>query len=208
MTPSPSRLLCGGVLLWLGGCSALTSAPDHPAEQALRERLPPLATASAPSSPTPSANMPQLPWPGSEVAQTNAPPPPAAPLTQDAAVRLSLQHSPALRALLAQSQAQEARLRASARPGLFGISLERLRRGDEVDVGRTLSLGLLDLLTWPWRDAAVDRRVEAEQWQLTRQVLSQAQAARVQWVQAVPRLCDDYHGICLTTEEKARKNLS
>ena len=27
-------------------------------------------------------------------------------------------------------------------------------------------------------------------------------------MQAVPRLCDFYPGICLTTEEKARKNLS
>jgi hypothetical protein len=27
-------------------------------------------------------------------------------------------------------------------------------------------------------------------------------------VQAVPRLCEFYHGICLTNEEKARKNLS
>jgi hypothetical protein len=26
-------------------------------------------------------------------------------------------------------------------------------------------------------------------------------------MQAVPRLCRFYHGICLTTEEKARKNL-
>ena len=27
-------------------------------------------------------------------------------------------------------------------------------------------------------------------------------------MRAVPRLCEFYHGICLTTEEKARKNLS
>jgi len=27
-------------------------------------------------------------------------------------------------------------------------------------------------------------------------------------VRAVPRLCEFYPGICLTTEEKARKNLS
>jgi hypothetical protein len=30
----------------------------------------------------------------------------------------------------------------------------------------------------------------------------------MRWVRAVPRLCDDYPGIYLTTEEKARKNLS
>jgi hypothetical protein len=31
----------------------------------------------------------------------------------------------------------------------------------------------------------------------------------VNWeVQAVPRRCELYHGICLTTEEKAQKNLS
>lgn len=208
MTPTPSRLLWGGVLLWLGGCSALTPTPEHPAEQALRERLPTLA--AAPPSSLPQASTPQLPWPGSEAAQTSPSPLPADPLTQDQAVRLSLQRSPALRALLAQSQAQEARLRASARPGLFGVSLERLRRGAEVDVGRTLSLGLLDLLTWPWRDAAVSRRIEAEQWQLSRQVLSQAQAARVQWVRAVAaaqrvRYLDDVQTATATAAELARR---
>lgn len=207
MTPSPSRLLCGGVLLWLGGCSALTATPEHPAEQTLRERLPVLASPSAAAA---SPHTAQLPWPGSEAAPTSAPPLPAGPLTQDQAMRLSLQRSPALRALLAQSQAQEARLRASARPGLFGISLERLRRGDEVDVGRTLSLGLLDLLTWPWRDAAVNRRIDTEQWQLTRQVLSQAQTARVQWVRAVAaaqrvRYLGDVQTATATAAELARR---
>ncbi|MCH8178806.1 MAG: TolC family protein [Proteobacteria bacterium] len=211
MKHTPPRHLWGGVLLWLSGCSALTPAPEHPAEQTLRERLPAFATAAASATSAAStAQDPQLPWPGSAAAHTTPPAPPEGPLTQDQAVRLSLQRSPALRALLAQSQAQEARLRASARPGLFGISLERLRRGDEVDVGRTLSLGLLDLLTWPWRDAAASRRVEAEQWQLTRQVLSQAQAARVQWVQAVAaaqrvRYLDDVHSAATTAAELARR---
>ena len=30
----------------------------------------------------------------------------------------------------------------------------------------------------------------------------------MRWEWAVPRLCDDYPGICLTTEEKARRNIS
>ena len=30
----------------------------------------------------------------------------------------------------------------------------------------------------------------------------------MRWERAVPRLCDDYPGICLTTQEKAQKNLS
>jgi len=222
MTHRSFPLLWGGVLWGLSACSALTPPADHPAEQAVRDRLPPAPTASASASASASTASPawQLPWPlatppergeAQRAEADRAPPPlPEGPLTQEQAVRLALQRSPALRAMLAQSQALEARTRAAARPGLFGLSLERLRQGDEVEVGRTLSLGLLDLLTWPLRDAAASRRIEADQWQLARQVLSQAQSVRVQWVQAVAsaqrvRYLDDVLSAAAVASELARR---
>lgn len=214
MTHRPFPLLWGGVLLGLSACTALTPPADHPAEQTLRERLPAASAATASSPETPDARALQLPWPTAATERTPpdtaVPPLPEGALTQDQAVRLSLQRSPALRALLAQSQAQEARTRAAARPGLFGLSLERLRQGDEVEVSRTVTLGLLDLLTWPLRDAAATRRVEAEQWQLARQVLTQVQTVRVQWVNAVAaaqrvRYLDDVQSAAATSGELARR---
>ena len=217
MTHRSFPLLWGGVLLGLSACSALTPPADHPAEQALRERLPAAAASSSSQASPPAAAMPglQLPWPTATPRDRpdtdQAPPPlPEGLLSQDQAVRLSLQRSPALRALLARSQAQEARTRAAARPGLFGLSLERLRQGDEVELGRTLTLGLLDLLTWPLRDAAATRRIEAEQNQLARQVMGQVQSVRVQWVNAVAaaqrvRYLIDVQSAAATASELARR---
>lgn len=218
MTHRSFPLLWGGVLLGLSACSALTPPADHPAEQALRDRLP--AAEASPTAQTPHATAAagsdlQLPWPQAvpsgrgDVDPAQAPMPDG-PISQEQAVRLSLQRSPALRALLAQSQAQEARTRAAARPGLFGLSLERLRQGDEVELGRTLTLGLLDLLTWPLRDAAATRRIEAEQSQLARQVMGQVQQVRVQWVNAVAaaqrvHYLTDVHSAAATASELARR---
>ena len=161
-------------LLALGGCASPTTAEsDHPANTALRERVP---------------GAPALPWADGDAANDTsraASPLPAEPLTQDQAVALALQRSPALRALLARSEAEVARTRAASRPGLLGFSIERLQQGDEVEIGRTLSLGLFDVLSWPWRHQAAQRRIDAEQQHLARQVLTHVQAVRTQWVRAV-----------------------
>lgn len=178
----------------LAGCAATTTAQDpHPANTWLKARMP---------------DAPALPWPGaqadhsvqapsgdakapdaSHAANAHAgavtPTLPNGPLEQDQAVALSLQRSPALAALLARSEAQVARERSQARPGFIGFSIERLTQGDEVEIGRTWSLGLFDLLSWPWRHQAAERRIDAEQQRLARQVLQHVQNVRTQWVQAV-----------------------
>ena len=83
MTHRSFPLLWGGVLLGLSACSALTPPADHPAEQALRERLPAAAaSSSAQASPVAAATGPdlQLPWPQampSERPDAKQPPPPA-----------------------------------------------------------------------------------------------------------------------------------
>ncbi len=133
-------------------------------------------------SPTQGASTPS-PAPTAPTAPTvsSAPSVP----TADAAVSLALRHSPALQALEAQAQADAALARADARPGLFGLSFSRLRQGDETEIERHLSLGLLDLLVWPLRSAAADRRIDLLQQQRAQAVLNHAHAVRRQWVLAV-----------------------
>ncbi len=173
-------VLMGGALALLTACASppsrdsATQAPlSHPADTALSQGL---------------IDPPPLPWPGQadDVQSTAAIQALLAqPLTQDAAVRISVLGSPALRTLVVQSEAQAARSRAQSRPGLLSLSLERLRRGDETEIGRSLSIGLLDLLTWPWRSQAADRQIAAQGHLLARQVMGQVQAVRAQWVKAV-----------------------
>ncbi len=152
----------------LAGCASSTTPQDlHPANTWLKARVP---------------DAPALPWPDTS---THTPALSESPLGQDQAVALSLQHSPTLMALLARSEAQVSRERSQARPGFLGFSIERLTQGDEVEIGRTWSLGLFDLLSWPWRQQAAERRIDAEQQRLARQVLQHVQNVRAQWVQAV-----------------------
>lgn len=144
----------------LGGCA---SPPEQQVLQAtLQARLP----APPASAPLPSATD-------------------TAPLSQDAALRLALAHSPALQALIASSQAQQSQSLARARPGLLGFTLERSRQGDDRSLSRTLTLGLLDLLTWPLQSAQARREVEQQQIDLARQVMGHLHDTRVQWVRAV-----------------------
>lgn len=106
-------------------------------------------------------------------------------LTQDQAVALAMQRSPALQALVADSEARQARVQSSARPALLRFSLARLKQGDETEIDRSLSVGLLELLTWPWRARAADSQISVLQQQQAVAVLNHAQSVRVQWVQAV-----------------------
>lgn len=173
-------------LIALAGCAATTTAQDpHPANTWLKERVP-----DAPSLPWPSGQAEHALRGASDADGTSKTHPiadalPDAPLGQDQAIAVSLQRSPALAALLARSEAQVARERSQARPGFIGFSIERLTQGDEVEIGRTWSLGLFDLLSWPWRHQAAERRIDAEQQRLARQVLQHVQDVRAQWVMAV-----------------------
>lgn len=109
----------------------------------------------------------------------------ASELGADAAVRLALQRSPAVQALLAESWSRQTDLSTAARPANPRLALERLVRGDAVEFGATLSIGLMELLTQPRRAEVAQQRIEAEQLRLAQQVLAQADATRRQWVRAV-----------------------
>jgi len=161
-------LILGGTALWLTACSQTPLSPP---------------TLNGPDAPSLSSVTRTNPVSDGSVNELDALL--AHPLSQDEAVRLALAHSPALQALQARSEALAAQARADARPGLFGLSLARLRQGGDTDIERHLSLGLLDLLLWPWRSEAADRQIDVAQQGRAMAVLGHAHAVRSQWVKAV-----------------------
>ncbi len=109
----------------------------------------------------------------------------AEPLGRDEAVRLALANSPALQALLAQHGADLAAAEAAGRIANPVFAFERVRTGDELELGRVLSFGLMDIITWPQRHALA-RQQQAQvrvQWSAT--VVEQVSAVRQAWVRAV-----------------------
>ncbi|HWP19538.1 MAG TPA: TolC family protein [Burkholderiaceae bacterium] len=109
----------------------------------------------------------------------------ADPLDMQAAWRVALLHSPALQALLARAWAAEAAGVQSGRLPNPRLALERLSRGDETEIGRVLSFGLLEVLTLPWRAQQAERAAEAARLQLAADVLRLSAQVRQQWVRAV-----------------------
>jgi outer membrane protein TolC len=107
------------------------------------------------------------------------------PLTQDDAVQVALMNSPALQALLAQNLADASQAAQSGRIANPLLSLERMRLGSELELGRLLSFGLLDLLTLPQRKAVAEQRIAASQLQLSATVVEHLSNVRIAWVNAV-----------------------
>jgi outer membrane protein TolC len=106
-------------------------------------------------------------------------------LGQREAVQLALVNSPSLQALLAQSWAESADAAQSGRISNPIVSLERMVAGDELELSRSLSFGLLDLLTLPARQGIATRRIETAQLRLTSDVVEQVTRVRQAWVRAV-----------------------
>lgn len=109
----------------------------------------------------------------------------AAPLSQDGAVRLALLGSPSLQTLLATRTAEIAESAQGGRIGNPVLSYERLRDHGELDIGRLLGVGLLDLLSWPQRQRIADAEVQAAQVRLAVSVVDEVTRVRQSWVRAV-----------------------
>ena len=107
------------------------------------------------------------------------------PLTADDAVRVALLGSPALQALMAQAQADSATSTQRARLANPVFGFERLLTGGGVEITRSLSVGLLDLLTLPTRSRLNQARQQQLRLALAREVLRTAAQARMAWVRAV-----------------------
>ena len=109
----------------------------------------------------------------------------AKPLGMDEAVQLALTNSPAVQTLLAQSWADMAQATQTGRMANPIFNFERVRAGDELEIGRLLSFGLLDLLTLPQRISIATSQVAQARLQLSANVVEQVTQVRQAWVRAV-----------------------
>jgi outer membrane protein TolC len=109
----------------------------------------------------------------------------AQPLSQGDAVQLALVNSPALQAMLAQNWADAANAAQTGRIVNPTFTFERSTFLDEVEIGRRLTFGLLDLITLPQRLGIAERGIARAQIQLTSDVVDQVTQVRQAWVKAV-----------------------
>ena len=107
------------------------------------------------------------------------------PLSMDDAVQLALANSPAMQSLLAQSWADLAAATQIGRIANPVFTFERIRMGSELELGRLLSVGLLDILTLPYRQEISRNQVAQARIQLSANVVEQVGQVRQAWVRAV-----------------------
>ena len=161
--------------LALGGCASTSS--DHLLTQARQQAAPllPAAAVVVAAAPDPAA---QASPPGltERLAQ---------PLSMDDAVVLSFARDPDWQARLAAHLARAARIEHGARPASPVFTLERLSGGGELELARSLSVGLVDLLRWPSRRRLADLQHDEQATALAADVVDQAVAVRNAWIDAV-----------------------
>lgn len=109
----------------------------------------------------------------------------AQPLGQAEAVQVALANSPAVQELLAQSSADLAVAAQAGRIANPIFSFERIRSVDELELGRLLSVGLIDLLTLPARQNVARGQAQQAQLQLSTEVVERVSQVRQSWVRAV-----------------------
>ena len=107
------------------------------------------------------------------------------PVGQREAVQLALVNSPSLQTLLAQGWAESANAAQVGRISNPMVSFERMVNGAELELGRALSFGLLDVLTLPARQGIASHRIDQSQLRLTSEVIDQVTKVRQAWVRAV-----------------------
>ncbi|MBC7549141.1 MAG: TolC family protein, partial [Polaromonas sp.] len=107
------------------------------------------------------------------------------PLNSDDAVQLALANSPAVQTMLAQSWADMSAANQAGRIANPIFKFERVTFKDELELGRILSFGLLDLLTLPRRQAIAQSRIAQSQIQLSASVVDLVTQVRQAWVRAV-----------------------
>lgn len=107
------------------------------------------------------------------------------PLGPDDAVQLALANSPAVQTMLAQSWADMSAADQAGRIANPIFKFERITFKDELELGRILSFGLLDVLTLPRRQAIAQSRIAQSQVQLSASVVELVTQVRQAWVRAV-----------------------
>lgn len=119
----------------------------------------------------------------------------AAPLDERAAVELAWQSSPAAQALLAEGWQAQARVTQDVATPRLVVALERVVRGEELSLGRSLGIGLVDWITLPARREAARQQIDVQGLQLAQDLLALQLATRQQWLRAVAAAqLARYHG--------------
>ena len=109
----------------------------------------------------------------------------ARPLSQDDAVQLALANSPAVQSLIASSWADIGAANQFGRLPNPVFTFERMRLGSELEIGRLLSFGLVDLILLPQRLSISRSQSYRARLQLTGAVVDQVTGVRQAWVRAV-----------------------
>jgi outer membrane protein TolC len=107
------------------------------------------------------------------------------PLSQQAAVQLAIINSPALQTKLAERWGEMAQAAQGGRIANPILALERLRFLDELEFGRILAFGLLDLVTLPQRNKIATARIAQAELQITSDVVGLISQVRMAWVASV-----------------------
>lgn len=107
------------------------------------------------------------------------------PLSMENAVRLSMLNSPAVQSMLAKGWAASARAAQTGRIPNPVFNFERVTVGDELEIGRLLSFGLIDILTVPLRQEFAAKNLQLNQLMLVGSVVDQITEVRKAWVKAV-----------------------
>lgn len=107
------------------------------------------------------------------------------PLQVEDAVALALLNNPGLQRNFAELRLTEAEVVAATRLRNPGVSLARLRKGDERKVERAISFDLMGLLTLPVRGPVEKQRYESAKLDATRSILRLARDTRVAYFSAV-----------------------
>ncbi|TAH50472.1 MAG: TolC family protein [Betaproteobacteria bacterium] len=136
------------------------------------------------------------------------------PVSMDDAVRIALGYSPAFQVLLADAASASAEATQSARMPNPVFGFERLLRSGggerELDIGRSLSVSLLDLLLLPARLERAEFRQQQTRLQASSALLNTVTEVRQAWIDAVAarqiaRYREDAASAAGTTAELARR---
>jgi outer membrane protein TolC len=109
----------------------------------------------------------------------------ARPLSADGAVKLALLNNRGLQAAFAELGIAESDLVQAGRLRNPGFIFERLRRADDIDIGRLFLFDVLGLVTMPLRTQMETRRFGITQERVAADVLQLAANTRRAWVAAV-----------------------
>lgn len=109
----------------------------------------------------------------------------ANPLTADDAVQVALLNNRRLQGSFSELGIGAADLTASWRPANPGLSIARLRRGDETEIERGITIDAFSILLAPLTASIEDRRFEATKLRTATDVLALAAQTKKAWYEAV-----------------------